>query len=128
VLNIRQAIVSASRTDSECIHIAGSTVGVVFLGTPHRGSAAATWGVLIASLAEWAFTTEDKLLEALEEQSDSLKDRLHDFSHWLFSESVPVVCCFEQLVTDYSSRIGYAGKILPFKELVRSLSTSLRTS
>jgi hypothetical protein len=98
---------------------------VVFLGTPHRGSPAATWGALITSLAPPGFATEDRILKDLEEQSDALTDRLRDFSRWLFFESVPVVCCFEQLMTDYSSRIGYVGKILPFKELVRILTTSL---
>ncbi|KAK2591217.1 hypothetical protein QQS21_011102 [Conoideocrella luteorostrata] len=122
---IEQAIVSASRLDSVNRHIAESTVGVVFLGTPHRGSRAATWAKWIAWLASCGADTEDRLLRALEERSDSLTDRLHNFSCWLFSESVPVLCCFEQLPTDYSSRIGIVGEfvwpLVPskrFKELV----------
>lgn len=114
-----QALVSATRHGSEYLPIAESTVGVIFLGTPHRGSPAAAWGALIASLAPPGFVVEDRLLKALEQQSDSLADRLRDFSHWLFSESVSVVCAFEQLATDYSYRAGFVGKFLPSKELVR---------
>ncbi|KHN94745.1 Peroxisomal targeting signal 1 receptor [Metarhizium album ARSEF 1941] len=115
---IEQAIVSASRHCSEYLSIAESTAGVIFLGTPHRGSPAARWGAMIASLASPGFVTEDRLLKALDEQSDSLADRLRDFSRWLFSDSVPVVCAFEQLMTDYSSRAGFVGKLLPSKELI----------
>lgn len=56
---------------------------------------------------------EDRILKDLEEQSGTLTDRLHDFSRWLFSDSVGVVCCFEKNVTDYSSRIKLLGNVLP---------------
>ncbi|OBT46410.1 hypothetical protein VE00_03376 [Pseudogymnoascus sp. WSF 3629] len=102
---IEQAIVS-SRLHSEYKHIAESTVGVIFLGTPHRGSEAAKWGVLIASLGGLLGSTEKRILKDLQKQSGTLTDRLHDFSSWLFSESVPVVCYWEQLKTDYSTRVG----------------------
>ncbi|KFZ17155.1 hypothetical protein V502_04720 [Pseudogymnoascus sp. VKM F-4520 (FW-2644)] len=105
---IEQAIVS-SRLHSEYRHIAESTVGVIFLGTPHRGSEAAKWGVLIASLGEVWGSTEQRILKDLQKQSGTLTDRLHDFSSWLFSESVPVVCYWEQLETDYSARARFLG-------------------
>lgn len=79
---------------------------MIFLGTPHRGSEAAKWGVLIASLGGLLGSTEKRILEDLQKQSGTLTDRLHDFSSWLFSESVPVVCYWEQLATDYSTRAG----------------------
>ncbi|KAH8679338.1 hypothetical protein BGZ61DRAFT_508198 [Ilyonectria robusta] len=115
---IEQAIISASKQGSGYTEIAGSTVGVVFLGTPHRGSAAAAWGTLITSLAPPQFSSERRILEDLEERSGTSTDRLHDFSRWLFYESVSVVCCYEQLLTDYGSRLGSIGRILPLKELV----------
>lgn len=89
--------------------------------TPHRGSAAAKWGDLIVSLAPPQLTPEGRILKDLEEQSGTLTDRLHDFSRWLFSESVPVVCCFEQLETDYSSKVGHMGKMLPFSKKLVSI-------
>lgn len=113
-----QAIVSASRHCSPHLSISASTIGVVFLGTPHRGSPAAAWGAIIASLMPSGLAPEDRLLKALEKHSDSLADRLRDFSGWLFSESVPVVCAFEQLVTDYSSRLPLLGTFVPSRTLV----------
>jgi hypothetical protein len=77
---------------------------------------------MIASLAPAGFDSENSLLKDLEKHSGTLTDRLHEFSSWLFSESVPVVCCFEQLKTDYSSKIGYVGKLISPKEMVRTVS------
>jgi hypothetical protein len=111
--------VSASRPGLGYGPIGESTVGVIFMGTPHRGSRAAAWGRLITSLASPGFITEDRLLKDLELQSGTLMDRLHDFTHWLFTESVPVVCFYEKLVTDYSTRAGIMGKAIPFKRPVR---------
>jgi hypothetical protein len=56
---------------------------------------------------------EDRILKDLEEQSGTLIDRLHDFSRWLFSDSVGVTCCFEKNVTDYSSRTMLLGNVFP---------------
>lgn len=111
-VNQAQAIVASSRNDSLHLRISECTVGVLFLGTPHRGSSAAAWGAMIASMAPPGFVSEARLLKALEDQSDALKDRVRDFTCWLFSESVPVVCAFEKLATDYSSRLGVAGRFL----------------
>ncbi|OBT96330.1 hypothetical protein VE01_05778 [Pseudogymnoascus verrucosus] len=111
---IEQAIISA-RLHPEYKHIVGSTVGVIFLGTPHRGSKAAKWGALIASVAGTFVSTEERILDDLQEQSGTLTDRLYEFSSWLFSESVPVVCYYEKLRTDYSTRAG------PLRFIVKSM-------
>ena len=70
-------------------------------------------------------STEERILNDLQEQSGTLIDRLHDFSSWLFSESVPVVCYWEQLATDYSTRAGPLGFIVKsmLKEVVRMRMT-----
>ncbi|OBT53414.1 hypothetical protein VE04_05677 [Pseudogymnoascus sp. 24MN13] len=114
---IGQAILS-SRLNSKYKCIAESTVGVIFLGTPHRGCEAAKWGVLIASLGGLLGSAEKGILEGLQKQSGTLKDRLHDFSSWLFSESIPVVCYWEQLGTDYSTRLGPLGFLKPMLKKV----------
>jgi hypothetical protein len=56
---------------------------------------------------------EDRILKDLEERSSAVMASLRDFSVWLFSYSVPVVCCFEKNVTGYSSRIGVVANIVP---------------
>ena len=103
---------------------------MIFLGTPHRGSEAAKWGVLIASLGGLLGSTENRILEDLQRQSGTLTDRLHDFSSWLFSASVPVVCYWEQLGTDYSTRAWPLGLIVKpmLKEVVRIQMTISLTS
>ncbi|KAG8417369.1 hypothetical protein J3458_004878 [Metarhizium acridum] len=103
---IEQAIVSASF--HRRIYYWGGV-----LGTPHRLSPAAAWGAIIAYLMPSGLDSENGLLKALERHSNSLADRLRDFSGWLFSEPVPVVCAFEQLVTDYSSGLPLLGTFLP---------------
>jgi hypothetical protein len=105
MLILLQAIVSASRSGSEWTNIAGSTTGILFLGTPHRGCVAANWGVLVATLGQWGVGSEPRILKSLENHSDALIDLLRDFSGWLWQESVPVVCCFENETTDYVARI-----------------------
>jgi len=111
---IQQAIISATRHGSPHSDIALSTLGVVFLATPLRGSPSAKWGAMIAySASVLGSVAEDRILKDLEEQSNAMMASLRDFSVWLFSYSVPVVCCFEKNVTDYSSRIGAVANIFP---------------
>jgi hypothetical protein len=92
-----------------------ATVGIIFLGTPHRGTAATKWGEMIAfSAKQLGWSTEDKILRDLREDSETLTDLLHEFTLWLFRMSVPTVCFFEQHETDYGKRFGFK-----WKELVR---------
>src|SRR5271163_86422 len=91
--------------DASCI--AKDTAGVIFLGTPHRGSASAKWGHLIAfSGKQLGLTTEDGILSDLQEDSRALKGILEEFTLWLFRSSVPTVCFYEQYETDYGAKIG----------------------
>ncbi|KAK0729543.1 Alpha/Beta hydrolase protein [Lasiosphaeris hirsuta] len=61
--------------------IAESTRGIVFFGTPHRGSDAATWGNLVAGIMATAFGTRIKtsFLKALKPNSRDLMDLSEDF-------------------------------------------------
>ena len=108
---------SANTQDGLFQYLATSTVGIVFLGTPHRGTKSTKWGELIACSGKaLGFATEDRILKDLREDSETLMDLLYTFTLWLFRMSIPVVCFFEQYVTDYGVRVG-----LSWKELVRIL-------
>lgn len=107
-------VIAKGRDDAS--FIAKDTVGVIFLGTPHRGSASAKWGRLIAfSGKQLGLTTEDRILEDLQEESGALKAVLEEFTLWLFRLSVPTVCFYEQYETDYGAKIGGLCK---WKEMV----------
>ena len=93
-------------------------MGVVFLGTPHRGTKAAKWGSVVATSAKaLGFSTEDSILKNLQEDSESSRDLLYEFTLWANRASLRVVCFFEQHETDYGKRFG-----VKWKELVRILT------
>lgn len=92
-------------------YLATSTVGVVFLGTPHRGTKASKWGEWIASTGKWfGLGMEDAILKDLREDSEVLSDLLYNFTLWLFRMSVPTVCFFEMHKTDYGQKVGGSWK------------------
>jgi ankyrin repeat protein len=89
-----QAIISGTENE-EFAGIVVSIAGVMFLGTPHRGSTLAPLAVKTAHMASKFGTTEDRLLQLLEPENGYLIEVLRRFSKWLFVESVPVVCVYE---------------------------------
>jgi hypothetical protein len=109
-----KALVSANESGGKFEYITTSTVGIVFLGTPHRGTKAARWGELIAMSGNWlGLGSEKSILQDLQLYSDPLKDLIYRFTLWLFRYSVPTVCFFEQNKTDYGEKFG-----LSWRELV----------
>lgn len=67
------------------------TSGVVFLGTPHRGSEKTGLGQIVAKIAVLALRQpNDKLLKNLEKDSDVLERQRRSFAS--ISENFPVVC------------------------------------
>lgn len=62
-------------------HIADSTKGIVFFGTPHRGTDAATWGEVIAGIKAASFGTRPKtsFFKMLRPNSQELMDLSEDF-------------------------------------------------
>ncbi|KAI9778778.1 MAG: hypothetical protein M1839_007868 [Geoglossum umbratile] len=112
---IEEALVSAN-SDRELQHISLSTVGIVFLGTPHRGAPASKWARRLAASGNWlGFSTEERILMDLREDSEPLQDLLYPFSRWLFRYSIPIQCFFEQHKTNCAARFG---NYLSWKELV----------
>ena len=111
---IEEAITD-SISDKDRGYLAMSTVGIVFLGTPHRGSASAKWGELTATIGKWLkLGSEERLLSDIKENSEVLKDVLHKFARWLLQYSVHTKCFFEQEKTDYGKRFGFSWKELVF--------------
>ncbi|KFY23005.1 hypothetical protein V491_02668 [Pseudogymnoascus sp. VKM F-3775] len=106
---IQQAIVNSLLHEGR-EYIAMATVGVLFFGTPHRGSKDASWGRIIAELGSYSgLNSYDGIIRDLEEESTNQINLLHDFSVWLRRTSVESVCFFELKETDYGQKIGFSG-------------------
>ncbi|KAL9071941.1 MAG: hypothetical protein Q9161_003873 [Pseudevernia consocians] len=107
-------LVSANSGGSDFQYLALSTVGIVFLGTPHRGTPAARWGeIVVKSTKALGFGSENSILKDLGASSESLIDLLYNFGLWANRASVTLVCFFEQHPTDYGKRFH-----MKWKELV----------
>lgn len=74
------------------------TAGVIFLGTPHRGSGKTGFAEIVANVARVALRQpNDKLVRNLEEDSDVLERQRKSFAS--ISETLSLVCLFEEKPT-----------------------------
>ncbi|KAI8959297.1 hypothetical protein F5Y11DRAFT_306744 [Daldinia sp. FL1419] len=94
-----------------------STGGVIFLGTPHRGSTAADRGLLVANLARFAFLkSNDRILRALRAESDILESYRDSFNHLLHKVQLHVYSFYE---TERMLNIpGINSMIVPYESAV----------
>ena len=72
-----------------------ATRGIIFLGTPHRGSDATTLPKLIASVIEAFEDVNVNLLQDLERESETL-DRIGDSFSQIFDRRAFTVFSFEE--------------------------------
>ncbi len=94
---VKQALVMAHE-GSQFINIREHTLGVVFFGTPHRGSSKASYGMILADIAATVMhKPNSKLIDALQSNSaplTSLTARFHtlaiDFQVVTFYEMQPI--------------------------------------
>jgi hypothetical protein len=115
LIHIQMIINASSRKGTEK-DIPKHTAGIIFLGTPHRGSASSNWGSLIVQSGKiLGLDGEDRILNDLKRDSEPLKQVVREFTRWLFDNSVQTVCFYEQHVTDYGSKVG---GLLTWKEIV----------
>jgi Putative serine esterase (DUF676) len=81
-------------------YITLNTCGILFLGTPHRGSKASSWGKMLAKGASvLGFGSEIRLLQTLERSSERLDLLLTDFSAMARELRLEIVCFYEVLET-----------------------------
>jgi protein SERAC1 len=79
------------------------TRGLVFLGTPHQGSAIATWFEGLAKITGLLKQTNDRILGDLKRESDELvriQDSFHNMITSRDADGLPpieVICCYEEL-------------------------------
>lgn len=117
-----KALVSAKLHEEDYPSFVRSVAGVVFLGTPHRGSSLQSKASVIASIASAVGLGEQSsLLKIAEKDSEMLADLLHDFTRTVDSMSMPLFCFFEQHKSDVARVLKPRG----LKKLIPSVKVML---
>ncbi|KAK7954712.1 SERAC1 protein [Apiospora saccharicola] len=95
---IRSAEYLHNKQDEELGSIYACTKGVVFLGTPHRGSDTVTYGKIVAKAAKLALRNpNDQLISMLEKESPILEHQRKSFAS--IGKDLALACVFEELPT-----------------------------
>ncbi|MCJ1249500.1 hypothetical protein MMC30_006724 [Trapelia coarctata] len=103
---IRSAEYLAHKQDANLDSIYQNTCGVIFFGTPHRGSDKAGQAHIIVDLAKLALRQPNaKLLRTLEEESDVLEHQRKSFAS--VTEMLPITCFYEEVP------MGVVGMVVP---------------
>ncbi|KAK9423371.1 hypothetical protein SUNI508_04265 [Seiridium unicorne] len=102
-LIIKEALVTAAMsrifgTHHELGNVYPSTIGVLFLGTPHVGSGRQSLGDVIAATAQIAPQMPNKqLLQLIRDRSEMFENQRDSFV--MISRDIPVICVRETLPT-----------------------------
>ncbi|KAK2589778.1 hypothetical protein QQS21_012549 [Conoideocrella luteorostrata] len=115
---IEQALVLASASDSRYSRLLLPTVGVIFLGTPHRGTKSQIWATRAAKLFDMiGFGSHQDILIDLAENSPRLRDLLREFCIVANRLRLNIFCFFELLQSDMAGKLG---SYFSYKEMVVS--------
>jgi hypothetical protein len=99
LIHVVKALVIAHEAADFYGDILRSTKGVIFMGTPHRGSSLASFALLAANLintASFSRTLRKDLLKNLEEKSEALMEISRQFVHR--TPSLKIISFIEQEV------------------------------
>ena len=101
---------SAKLHEEDYPSVIRSVAGVIFLGTPHRGSKSQSKASLLASIAaSVALGEHSSLLKVLDKESEILADLLHDFTRTVNTVAIPLFCFFEQHKSDIAKVLKFKG-------------------
>jgi hypothetical protein len=98
------------------------TSSIVFLGTPHRGSDYADWGVLAARIARASgFAANDSIIRSLNPQAEYLEFLREQFSKMLAAKAFDVDTFQEAL--GFKGVRGLSGKVwlIPYPTSLHTL-------
>lgn len=81
-------------------HVKVATYGIIFLGTPHRGSHYANIGTAVANVIKLTYPgIETQIIESLRKDSFVLRDLADDFRN--LHSDFRIVSCYEQKPTKW---------------------------
>jgi hypothetical protein len=93
--------------------IVDHVTGVVFIGTPHKGTGSQSSAAIVASIASYSGVGQrSQLLDALEPQSNVLDDIVRRFTLLANDMGIPLCCFFEQRKTDITAIVRHF--VIPF--------------
>jgi hypothetical protein len=80
-LLVKEALIESRKQGSavDKADVYKSTHGIVFFGTPHKGSNDAQWGLILKGIASPFFDTHDELLRTLQPDNELLAKLAKDF-------------------------------------------------
>ena len=74
------------------------TYGIIFLGTPHRGSDATAWAEIVEKLSSLALQEMDgRIIDELKANSPTLLNILKAFAHILADKDIYIASFLEEL-------------------------------
>jgi hypothetical protein len=80
---VREEALNLSRKRQDLVSILPSTLGIIFMGTLHRGSRLASWGGTVAKYVYIFCGTNREILGCLQSSSSDLRKTEEDFQHML---------------------------------------------
>jgi Putative serine esterase (DUF676) len=121
-LLVKEALVESRKhgQDSSKMDVHKSTQAIIFFGTPHKGSNDAKWGLILKAIASAAFDTNDKVLRALEPDSELLDKLARDFQDIVDEGKLKICSLLEsagktglpifngKVMAQFSSRISFS--------------------
>ena len=109
----------AQSTGRDYGDIVSSTSGIVFLGTPFRGSLTSTWGTIITwCTSALGLGSHTMLLKTLENNSERLDLLLSDFVAIAKQFNIQLVCFYETKPT----WLGLSNYPLGMRTIVRTVT------
>jgi hypothetical protein len=93
---IQKAVIAAKLHAKDYPSISRAVSGIVFLGTPNRGSGSQSKAAVIAAIAAMTgFGERSSLLSMLERDSEPLRDLFSDFVRLAVNDAISLTCFFE---------------------------------
>lgn len=107
-----QALILCNTSNEDRLsRILNSTVGILFMGTPHRGSSLATWGSTLAKYLNMVRRVNRDIVKSLEVTSPVLRAVQEEFQKILLKpehrDRIRIFCFYEELA------IPLVGMIVP---------------
>ena len=102
-----KSLVNVALGNDVFAYLTSLIAGVIFLGTPHRGTKAAKLGTIIAMTGmALGLGSDAGIIKELQEDSESSIDLPQKFTLWANRNLVPLFCFFEQYKTAYGKSLG----------------------